>query len=174
MQTLAGMSAHSFPRGQPSSRIQFFPPELCKIRMGRKTGDSQRTTQVTVVPHQACTAQQGLGRARKTPSPSPTTSRSCLSPKGCCSSSRRVGTPTAPCWPAPAPGRGQQEPWASPKGSSASRAGAALAPAGAAAFLCPPVLLQLYLPRSPALGFPIHLAHPALQRVLLISPGKGA
>lgn len=106
------------------------------------------------------TAQHRLGRARKTPSPSHTISRSCLSPKGCCPSSRCGGTSTAPSWPASAPGRGKQEPSASPKGSSVSRAGAALSPAGAARFISPRVLLQVYLPKSPALRFPIHLAHP--------------
>lgn len=157
------MSAHSFPWGELSSRIHFFPLSFAKSGWGEKLGipcEPPRSLSCLTRSLGQGTVHHGLGRARKTPSPSRTISRSCLSPKGCCPSSRRVGTSTAPSWPASAPGRGEQEPSASSKGSSVSRAGAALSPAGAAGFISPKVLLQLYLPRNPAPGFPIHLAHP--------------
>lgn len=157
------MSAHSFPWGQPSSRIHFFPQSFSKLRWGENLGTPIGPPRSQSCPTRVARPRHssaGIRESQKHPQPLtyhlqelPQSQRLLSFLQGC-------GHLSSPILASLSPGRGQQEPWASPKGSSASRAGAALALAGAAPFLSPQVLLQVYLPRSPALAFPIHLAHP--------------
>lgn len=65
MQTHAGMSAHSFPWGELSSRIHFFPLSFAKLGWGEKLGIPRGPPRSLSCPSRVAWSRSSSGRVRE-------------------------------------------------------------------------------------------------------------